>query len=107
MIAAPTPARSGRRSPTAAEPWRTPLDQDRKPSLAARSRCGPATGCSLIAACRLDRLGEVEVAVGAVRNDRLARLKMELRAIEMDRYDVRFERHQPGDTADFGIGVRI
>jgi hypothetical protein len=60
-----------------------------------------------MAACRLDHLGEVEVAIGAVRNHRLARLKMELRAIEMDRYDVRFERHQVGDAANLGIGVRI
>jgi hypothetical protein len=41
----------------------------------------------------VDYLGDVEVAIGAVRNHCLARLKMELRAIEMYRDDVRFERH--------------
>jgi len=54
--------------------------------LAARSRCGPATWCPLV-----DYLFDVEVAIGAVRNHRLARLKMELRAIEMYRDHVRFE----------------
>ena len=42
-----------------------------------------------------------------MRNHRLTRLKMELRAIEMYRDDVRLERHQVGDAADLGIGVRI
>src|SRR5690242_692966 len=32
---------------------------------------------------------------------------MELSAIEMDRDDVRFERHQVGNAAHFRIGVRI
>jgi len=58
--------------------------------------------CSLV-----DNLAYVEVAIGAVRNHRLPRLKMELRAIEMYRDDVRFKRHQVGDAADFGIGIRI
>ena len=40
-------------------------------------------------------LGEVEVAIGAVRNHRLTRLKTELGAIEMHGDDIRFERH-PG-----------
>ena len=52
-------------------------------ALAARRRCWPATGCSLMAVCRLDHLGDVEVAIGAVRNHRLTGLKMELDAIEM------------------------
>jgi hypothetical protein len=66
---------------------------DRKPFLAARSRCGPAAGCSLTAVCRTERLGDVEVAIGAVRNHRLTGLKMELGAVEMYRDDVRLERH--------------
>jgi hypothetical protein len=44
-----------------------------------------------MAVCRLDHLGEVEVAIGAVRNHCLTRLKMELSAIEIYRDDVRFE----------------
>src|SRR5260221_12213459 len=60
-----------------------------------------------MAVCRLDHLGEVEVAIGAVRNHRLTRLKMELDAIEMYRDDVRLERHQVGDAADLRIGIRI
>ena len=48
-----------------------------------------------------------ELAIRAVRNHRLTRLKVELGAIELDRDDVRFERHKVGNAADFGIGVRI
>ena len=66
---------------------------DRKPPLAARSRCGPAAWCSLTAVCGADRLGDGEIAIGAVRNHRLTRLKMELGAIEMYRDDVRLERY--------------
>ena len=58
-----------------------------------RGRCRLAAGCLLTAVCWSDRLGNGEVAIGAVRNHHLARLKMELRAIEMHRDDVRFERH--------------
>src|SRR5262245_31397189 len=85
--------------------WRPPVG-DRKRCLAARSRCGPA-GCSLTAVCRADRLGGGEVSIGAVRNHRLTRLKMELDAIEMYRDEVRLERHQVGDAADLRIGIRI
>src|SRR5215831_1573176 len=85
--------------------WRPPVG-DRKRYLAARSRCGPA-GCSRTAVCRADRLGGGEVSIGAVRNHRLTRLKMELNAIEMYRDDVRLERHQVGDARDLGIGIRI
>ena len=40
-------------------------------------------------------------------NHLLTRLEMESDAIEMDRDDLRLERHQVGDAADFSIGVRI
>jgi hypothetical protein len=40
----------------------------------------------------MDHLADVEVAIWAVRNHRLARLEMELGAIEMDRNDIRLER---------------
>ena len=53
------------------------------------------------------RLGDVEVAIGAVRNHRLTRLKTKLGAVELYRDDVRFERHQIGDAADLSIGVTI
>ena len=50
--------------------------------------------CFLAAAIWLmDHLGNVDVAIWAMRNHRLARLEMELGAIEMDRDDIRFERH--------------
>src|SRR5262249_45111096 len=98
-----------RGSPTFTDSSRTmslPFGGDRKPSLAARSRREPA-GCSLTAVCRADYLGGGEVSVGAVRNHRLTRLKMELNAIEMDRDDFRLERHQVADAADLRIGIRI
>jgi hypothetical protein len=62
---------------------------------------------SHLAARSAVQLGEVEVAIGAVRNHRLTRLKTELGAIEMHSDDIRFERHQVGDAANFGIGVGI
>ena len=62
-----------------------------KPSLAARSRCGSAAGGSLTAVCGGGRLGDGEVAIGAVWNHRLTRLEMELGAIEMYRDEVRLE----------------
>jgi hypothetical protein len=52
-------------------------------------------------------LDEVEVAIGAMWNNRLTRLKMEQGAIEMYRDDVRFERHQVRDAVDLRIGVWI
>jgi hypothetical protein len=48
-----------------------------------------------------------ELAIRAVRNHSLTRLQLELGAIKLDRENVRFERHKVGNTADFGIGVRI
>src|SRR4051794_6755902 len=57
--------------------------------------------------CRADRLLDREVAIRAVRNHLLTRREMQLGAIEMDRDDVRLERHQVGDAADFWIGVGI
>jgi hypothetical protein len=39
----------------------------------------------------MDHLRDVDVAIWAVRNHRLARLEMELGAIEMNRDDIRFE----------------
>jgi hypothetical protein len=60
-----------------------------KSFLAARSPCRPATKRRLT-----DQLGNVKIAIGAVRNHRLARLKMDLRAIEMDRDDIWFERYR-------------
>ena len=66
------------------------------------------TAVALSISCsRGSHLGDVEVAIGAVRNHRLTRFKMELDAIEMHRDDIRFERHQVGDAADLGIGLRI
>jgi hypothetical protein len=54
----------------------------------------------------VDNFGEVEVAIGAVRNHRLTRLKTELDAIKIYRDDVRFERHQIRDAADLRIPKR-
>src|SRR5215469_2331685 len=48
-----------------------------------------------------------EFAIRPVWNHSLARLQMELGAIELNRDDGRFERHKVGNAADFGIGVRI
>ena len=56
---------------------------------------------------RTARLLDREVAIGAMRSHLLTRLEMELGAIEMDRDDLRLERHQVGDAADFSIGVGI
>ena len=39
----------------------------------------------------MDQFGDIEVAIGAMRNHRLSRLEMELRAVEMDRDDIRLE----------------
>ena len=54
-----------------------------------------------------ERLGHGEVAIGAMRNHRLARLKTELGAIKLYRDQVRLERHQAGDAADLRIGLTI
>ena len=62
---------------------------------------------SHLAARSAVHLGEVQVAIGAVRNHRLTRFKTELDAIEMHRDDVRFERYQAGDATDLRIGVGI
>jgi len=50
---------------------------------------------------------ERELTIGAVRDDALARLEMELFAIEVNRDDVRLERHEVGDAADLRVGIRI
>jgi hypothetical protein len=52
-------------------------------------------------------LGNTKFAIRAVRNDRLARLKVELRAIELHGNYVWFKRHQAGDTANFRVGLTI
>ena len=57
--------------------------------------------------CRAGRLIDREVAIGAMWNHLLTRLEMKLGAIELNRDDARFERHQVGDAADFSIGVGI
>jgi hypothetical protein len=77
-------------------------------SLANRSqpRQAPA-GCWLTEVCRADRLLDREVAIRAVRDDLLTRLEMQRGAIEVDRDDIRLERHQVGDAADLRIGVGI
>ncbi len=62
--------------------------------------------CSLYA-CLPTVAGDVEVAIRAVRNHCLTRLKMELGAVELYRDNVRFERDQIGDAADLRIGVTI
>src|SRR5262249_60227390 len=53
------------------------FDGDRKGFLVARSRRGHATGL-------MDHLVDIEVAIWAVRNHRLARLERELSAIEIE-----------------------
>jgi hypothetical protein len=50
---------------------------------------------------------DVEIAIGPMRKHRLTRLKLELRAIELYRDDVRLERHQVVDTVDLAIGLTI
>ena len=54
-----------------------------------------------------EHFGDGELAIGAVRNHRLTRLKTELGAIKLYRDDVRLERHQAGNTADLRVGVTI
>ena len=62
-----------------------------------------AARCSLMAALQGGAPpATVEVAIGAVRNHCLTRLKTELGAIELYRDYVRLERHQAGDAADLG-----
>jgi hypothetical protein len=53
------------------------------------------------------RLADGEVAIRAVRNHGLTRLKTQLPAIELYRHYVRLERHQTGDATDFGVGFTI
>src|SRR6266446_2142270 len=60
-----------------------------------------------LAVCSLEPLGDVEVAIGAVRNHCLTWVKTELDAIELYLNYIRLERHQVGDAADLSIGVRI
>jgi hypothetical protein len=64
---------------------------------------GPYTCLNLPAKCRRD----VEIAVGAVRNHGLTRRKVELDAIEIYRNDIRFERGQIVDPANFSVGFAI
>src|ERR1700739_4641229 len=52
-------------------------------------------------------LGNAEFAVGAMRNDGLARLKAELSAIQRDRNNDRFERDQAGNANTLRIGLAI
>src|ERR1700756_2003832 len=59
---------------------------------------------SLLSRCHL---GNAEFAVGAMRNDGLARLKAELNAIQRDRNNVRFERNEAGNATNFRIGFAI
>ena len=67
-------------------------------TLTARSRRRPII---------VGHLREVEVAIGAMRDLSLTRLKTQLGAIKIDRDDVWFERYQVGDTADLRIGIGI
>jgi hypothetical protein len=53
------------------------------------------------------RLSNTQFAIGAVRDYRLTWFKLELPAIELHRNYLRLERHQAGDTANFGIGLTI
>jgi hypothetical protein len=48
-----------------------------------------------------------EVAIGAVCDHRLTRLKMKRDAVKIYRDDVRFERYQIRDAADLSIGLTI
>jgi hypothetical protein len=60
--------------------------------------------------CRLaagEHFGDGELAIGAVRNHGLTRLKMKLFAIELHRDNLRLERQKVGDAADLGICLRI
>ena len=52
-------------------------------------------------------LGNSELPIGTVRNYRLTRLKVELRAVQMHRNYVRLERHQARDAANFRIGFTL
>src|SRR5262245_66697167 len=76
----------------------SPTFTDRSRAMSLRS------GRSLVAASRGKRLGDGEVAIGAVRNHRLTWLKTELGTIELYRDHVRLERYQVSDAADLGIG---
>jgi hypothetical protein len=73
--------------------------------LRSCSASSPAGNHSCLSAT--ERLGDREFAIGAVRNHRLTRLEAELGAIELYGDHVRLERHQAGDTADFGIGTTV
>jgi hypothetical protein len=53
------------------------------------------------------RFGHIEIAIGAVRNYRLTRLKTELKAIQQYPNYIGLERHQIRDAADFSIGVSV
>jgi hypothetical protein len=66
-------------------------DETRTPDLYRAVAASPpgARSCPFAAG---QRLGDGELAIGAVRNHRLTRLKMELGAIETHRNDVRLER---------------
>ena len=60
--------------------------------------------------CRLavgEYFGDGELAIGAVWDHGLTRLKMKLVAIELHRDNVRLERQKVGDAADLGICLRI
>ena len=69
-------------------------------------RFDKGTGSHLAARSAI-HLGEIEIAIGTVRNHRLTRFKTEFDAVEIYRDDIRFERHQFGDAAHLGIGVGI
>ena len=53
------------------------------------------------------RLSNTQFRDRAVGDYRLPWYKLELRAIELYRNYLRLERHQAGDTANFGIGLTI
>jgi len=53
------------------------------------------------------RLSNTQFRDRAVGDYRLTWFKLELPAIELYRNYLRLERHQAGDTANFGIGLTI
>ena len=57
--------------------------------------------------CRAGRFVDGEIAIWAMWNHLLTRLKVKLDAIETDRDEGRLKRHKVGDAADFSIGIRI
>src|SRR5580698_1182198 len=54
-----------------------------------------------------EHFADRQFAIGTVRGNALAWLEMELFAIEMNRDDVRLERHAAGDAVDLRVGIGI